>query len=248
VTTELGPDDVQIWYRQPESMTDAAVNAAAATLSADECARRDRFHFANDRRDYIVAHDLLRRSLSIYAHIIPNRWQFLAGAHGKPFISAPAQILRFNLSRTRGLVACAVTRDMHVGIDVERMDRAVEVDLLAARYFSDSEIAALERAAGNARFFELWTMKEAFIKAVGVGLSQPLNTVSFDLDENEPLIHFAAPTGFNASEWHFALYSPMFDTRLAVAIHTPTRRKIDWHAHDYESGNPVTIRPIRTTG
>jgi 4'-phosphopantetheinyl transferase len=138
---------------------------------------------------------------------------------------------------------------MQVGIDVERLDRAVNVDLLAARCFSDSEVAALGRS-GSARtyFVELWTLKEAFLKAAGSGLSQPLHSASFDVDETLPLVHFSAPTGFNASEWHFALYSPRPETRLAAGVHNPAARKIRWQAHDYDSRDSVAAGPVRTTG
>jgi 4'-phosphopantetheinyl transferase len=214
------PHEVHVFFRDTASATAPVVQAARDTLSADERARADRFHFTEDRRDYTLAHDLLRRCLSHYRPVAPVAWEFHTEPAGKPFLAGNGS-LSFNLSHTRGLVACAIGPGMAIGVDVEEAARVIDAAAIAERYFSPSEVASLTRCAGPAhrlRFLELWTLKESFIKAVGIGLSQPLNSMSFGLEE-EGAIAFEPPAGFTPSEWHFALYEPPGSARIAVAAH-----------------------------
>ncbi|MES2945307.1 MAG: 4'-phosphopantetheinyl transferase superfamily protein [Pseudomonadota bacterium] len=118
----------------------------------------------------------------------PKDWRFTAGSYGKPQLSA-GQLdidLRFNLSHTHGMVAVAIAIGLDVGIDVERIERRVADDMaIAEAYFSPSEQAQLHAITDPAQrrlaFIDLWTAKEAFIKALGRGLSMPLDSFSVDL-------------------------------------------------------------------
>jgi phosphopantetheine--protein transferase-like protein len=214
----LGPHEVHIWFRTTGSAGTADVQAARATLSAGERQRADRFHFSDDCRDYTLAHDLLRRTLSTYRSVEPDGWHFQADAAGKPFLADDPR-LSFNLSHTRHLVACAIAAGPPVGIDVERAARMLDAGAIARRYFSADESASLARCRDKdhtMRFVELWTLKEAFVKAVGAGLTMPLDSMSFALDEGG--IVFEPPPGYAASEWHFALFEPSGEARLAVAV------------------------------
>ena len=247
VALSLDADAVHVWYRVTETAPVTPAPIDESVLSIDECERRDRFRFPEDRRDYAHAHDLLRRSLSRYAPTPPQEWSFNAGAHGKPFLADGG--LSFNLSHTRGLVACAIARSLSVGVDVERTARALDFDKLAARFFSAQETASLSsgRTDSGTRFFDLWTLKEAFIKAIGKGLSQPLSSFSFDLDGDERIVRFTAPPGFDAAEWRFALYAPMPDARLAVGVHAPRQETVRWRARDAHAVDAGSIDPIRTS-
>ena len=213
--------DVHIWYRETESLGPDAIGAAEATLSADERTRCDRFHFSHDRRDYAVAHDLLRRSLSRYSPVPPAEWRFDTDQYGKPSIKRSGEPSpSFSLSHTRGLVACAIASGMQVGVDVERVERNIATTDLAERYFSPDEAAALRHCHENARtrrFAELWTLKEAYIKAIGLGLSQVLAEFSFELDEDGS-IGVKPPPRADSGLWHFAVFAPSHHTRLAVAV------------------------------
>ena len=213
--------EVHFWYRFTESLDDAEAAADAAVLSADERARADRFVFARDRRDFVAAHALLRRSLSICADVRPADWTFTTGAHGKPSVAAgsDAPPLAFNLSHTQGLVACAVALDGEIGIDVESAGRVASVGALAARFFSAGEIAHLDACAGSQRgerFIELWTLKESYIKAIGTGLSHPLDSFEFDI-RNPAAITMTAPADTGVDNWTFALMAPSPQYRLALA-------------------------------
>jgi 4'-phosphopantetheinyl transferase len=137
---------------------------------------------------------------------------------------------------------------MPVGIEVERIDHQIEIETLADRFFSAPEAESLTRGRADARsrFIDLWTLKEAFIKALGTGLSQPLNAFSFDLDRDERSIGFNA-TGFDTAESQFALYAPLPDARLAIAVHARGNKPVRWHARGIQPHGMVAIEPIRTS-
>jgi len=213
--------DVQIWYCATQKTDGGSGDLLARHLSQEERARRDRFRFEEDRETYTVAHDLLRRSLSRNADVAPADWQFAVGPHGKPSIEnagADARALSFNLSYTRGYAACAIAGSGAVGVDIERTGQPDRVQNVAERYFSSSEIAwikAVPANARNARVIELWTLKEAYLKALGIGLSGKLNDVSFVIDGDRRV---DCPAALNSNEWHFALFKPFENVRLAVAV------------------------------
>lgn len=247
-----GPDtrEVHVWFRHTESATADAVEAARATLSPDERRQADQFRFAEDRRDYTLAHDLLRRCLSNYRAIEPSAWDFQRDAFGKPFLRSDSR-LSFNLSHTRHLVACVVGAGMPVGIDAERTSRTLDTEALVGRYFSSCEAAALARCSESARsasFLELWTLKEAFLKAIGLGLSLPLDAMSFAFDDGGA-IEFQAPPGFDSSEWQFALFEPRRGVRIAVAVRASTTSRFAARelAEDRPELGPGELRPLRRT-
>ena len=219
VPVTLGRSEVHIWYRA----TDSSARSAVSLLSADERTRHDRLVFPRDRRDFAEAHALTRRVLSLYEDVAPADWMFEIAAEGKPFLPRDrtgASPLSFNLSHTHGLVACAVARGADVGLDVELIGRAVDERGISMRYFTQAENALIhacpegERAA---RFIELWTLKEAYIKAVGRGLAHPLDAFGFAPAGAGDLV-FDPPPGENADEWTFALFAPAPQARMAVAI------------------------------
>jgi 4'-phosphopantetheinyl transferase len=199
--------------------------SCGALLSEEELHRHGKFRFADDRHLYLVAHALLRSSLSRYANVAPEAWCFDVGPNGRPEVSREQRFLtnlRFNLSHTRQLAACVIARDVDVGIDVERLDRNVDAESIACRYFAPSESAQLAILAGKdhaKRFLELWTLKEAYVKARGGGLSIPLNRFHFDLDDDgEWRIGFAAPNERH-DQWQFACLQPTANHIMSIAIH-----------------------------
>ena len=132
--------------------------------------------------------------------------------------------LSFNLSHTHGLVACAITSGSDVGVDVESIGRDV-TDGVAERFFSERENADLRQCATAAlrarRFIELWTLKEAYVKAIGKGLSHSLNSIVFDPSDRES-IRFLPPSDVEENSWRFALCAPTDAHCLAVAVrHDP---------------------------
>lgn len=215
--------DVHVRYRLTGALGDRELRDALALLSADERERHARFRVERDRREFAIAHALLRATLSEFGDAAPRDWRFETGPHGKPAlapgISAPP--LAFNLSHAHGLVACAVSRGpVLLGLDVELVTRATDWRGIASRYFSSAELAQIDRAPAAeraTRFFELWTLKEAFAKALGLGLSQSLDAAVFEV-AGGACTGCTLPDGMPAAAWTFALYRPAPDHRLAVAV------------------------------
>ena len=216
--------DVHVWYQATDALDDAAIAAAVAVLSDDEREQYGRFHFRRDARDYAAAHALLRLTLSRYGDRAPDSWRFDKDAGGKPFLVDPGAFrASFSLSHARGMVACAVTTAGDVGVDVECTDRSVSVFAVAARFFAPAEAACLERLDYDAQpggFFDLWTLKEALVKALGTGLATSLASLAFTVDAGGR-ISLDAPSEVAALDWQFGLFSPGPRHRLAVAARHP---------------------------
>ena len=219
MTRALAPGDVHVRFRLTGS-PDA--QRGAEWLSPDEHERAGRFVFDDDRESFVAAHALLRETLSAFANVPPPEWRFSTGPHGKPELAgAHAGIdLAFNLAHTRGVVACAVGRGVRVGVDVEPLAQRVDTLDLARRFFSPSEILALEACGEDerhVRFVELWTLKEAYVKAVGEGLSHPLETFGFGFDSPAGMT-FETRDGEDGAVWRFALFAPSPLYRMALAV------------------------------
>lgn len=212
---------IEAWFRETEALDAPALAEARALLSDTERVRHDRLVVERDRRDFAFAHALTRSALSKYdGTVAPAAWTFGTAEKGKPFLtSVTTRPLSFNLSHTRGLVACVVAPGLDVGVDVEALDRNVEADNVARRFFAGIEIDGLHALSGAervARFIDLWTLKEAYIKAVGSGLSHGLDAMSFVFLDTDEIV-FTPPSGVDATDWQFALFAPTPRYRLAVA-------------------------------
>ncbi|HEX3645072.1 MAG TPA: 4'-phosphopantetheinyl transferase superfamily protein [Vicinamibacterales bacterium] len=211
--------DVHVWFRATDALDAAAIAAAAAVLSDEERERYRRFHFARDARDYAAAHALLRQTLSLGGDRMPTEWRFEKTHAGKPrLIGDRTDRASFSLSHTLGMVACAVTSGAEVGVDVECVDRDVDADGIAARFFAPAEAAQLMDVKGEARrdrFFDFWTLKEALVKALGRGMAVSLNSLAFTVCAGGD-IRLDAPD-VDPGAWQFALFAPSPRHRLAVA-------------------------------
>jgi 4'-phosphopantetheinyl transferase len=168
----------------PEAVTAAALRASRAVVSAEEARRSEAFVFARHRSQHLLARALVRRVLSELTGCEPARWRFRANAYGRPEIEAPAEhrALKFSLSHTDGLLACLAAFDRQVGVDVEPLRPVPSLMEIAEAQFAACETEALRNLASeqqNQAFLELWTLKEAYLKARGLGLSGELSRVAF---------------------------------------------------------------------
>jgi 4'-phosphopantetheinyl transferase len=193
-------------------------------IDPEERARHDRFATDALRREFLVTRALARTTLSGFAKVDPRDWRFLAGPYGRPEILEPIEHrdIRFNLSNTRGLVACAVTLQPEVGVDVEWTPRSVELEDVARSHFAPeelSELLGLLPELRRSRFFDYWTLKEAYIKARGLGLQIPLEQFSFRLG-NPIQVSIDPRLGDVERTWSFRLGSPTPAHRLALAVRT----------------------------
>jgi 4'-phosphopantetheinyl transferase len=160
-------------------------------LSADERSRAGRFAFERDRRRYIVARARLRQLLGERLGVAPESLQFVYNPHGKPALARrPGQRdLRFNVAHCGEVAAYAFAGGREVGVDVEAVRELPDADDIAMRFFSRRERAAYMRLPAQERpqgFFNCWTRKEAFVKALGEGLSHPLEAFDVSLAPGKP--------------------------------------------------------------
>lgn len=212
-----------VWYAWVENCDRDDLERYEALLSAQERARLGRFAFPALAREYLVTRALCRLTLSRYAPVAPGDWAFIQNGYGRPEIHPRFSTrLRFNLSNCRTLVACVVTADADAGIDVESVDRPNELLALADRYFSADEVRLLRSAPESERrdiFFQLWTLKESYIKARGMGLTIALEQFSFDIRGPQIRVSFAPALNERNAGWQFELYRLGELHRMAVAIH-----------------------------
>jgi 4'-phosphopantetheinyl transferase len=220
-------------YDRPELVTPSQLALYRSWMTPEECARCDRYVFEHSRHEYTLTRALIRSALSLYADVEPTAWRFSTGSHGKPAIAGPRghEHIRFNLSNTRGLIALLIVRDHEVGVDVEDIDRKSQTVEVAERYFSPLEVDALwalPESERRARFFEYWTLKEAYIKARGLGLSLPLEQFSFVLDPRDrPIgIRFDPRLGDDPARWQFAQLELTPRHACAAAIALPSAQPV----------------------
>jgi 4'-phosphopantetheinyl transferase len=244
---------VVLRYCLTEFLSADALAAAFDLLSADERDRYGRFVRSADRRDFAIAHALLRRTLTDCGDRAPSEWRLVEGAWGKPHL--PPEIasdtqLSFNLTHTRGLVACAVTKRRAVGVDVEAIDTRLNALDLARRSFSPAEARAVQSATGSAvaeRFVETWVLKEAFVKALGTGLVSRLDDFTFGFEQPSS-IRFEPPPGVPALQWRFALFAPTGRHRLAIAVEDDSGSDAPLAAERFDGERAGgELAPVRTS-
>jgi 4'-phosphopantetheinyl transferase len=186
----LTANDVHVW-RAPLEPAAQALDRLAAWLSPEETDRSRRFRFSRDRHGFVAAHGFLRLAVSRYLGVDPCDLEFDAGASGKPRLAdAGSEDLRFNLAHTDGMALIAVTRGREVGVDIERIKPGFDWAELAPRYFSAPERAGLDALPAPQRSragYEIWTRKEAWVKAVGTGLTTDLLDFGAGPLEGEPV-------------------------------------------------------------
>ena len=219
-TPALAATEVHVW-RIALDCGDDVLAHMRDTLADEEKQRVDRFYFDKDRRHFLAGRGSLRAILAHYLDCQPGQVRFAYASQGKPML-AGATDLRFNLTHSHGLALLAVTRGREIGVDVERIRDDIDREPLAERFFSPVEVAALRSlpvALRREAFYRCWTRKEAFIKAIGKGLSLPLDRFDVTLTPGEPAAllatHYDPP---EASRWSMCNLSPGDGFAGALAI------------------------------
>jgi 4'-phosphopantetheinyl transferase len=217
----LDPDEVHVW-RGSLDVAPERIQSLSRTLSADERERAERFHFLRDRSRFVAGRGLLRILLGRYLQMPPDQLRFGYNSYGKPFLTNEDTFVLFNLSHSGALALYAVTCGREIGIDVECVGEDVDIAGLGARFFSSSEIAALDSLPADQKqraFFACWTRKEAYIKARGEGLSAALDSFSVSLKPAEPpaLLNVQNDSE-ESSRWSFLAIDPDPGYVAAVAV------------------------------
>ena len=191
-------------------------------LSSDEKARSERFYFEKDRNRYTVGRGLLRVILSGYLEIEPSQIEFVYGNQGKPALKSKMQgkVFEFNLSHSKDLALYILSWNRKVGIDVEYNQPMANMDDLAEKFFTPPESALIHSLFGDQKretFYKIWTCKEAYLKALGTGLTKPLDLVEIAL-ESEQAAKLMSRDGVECEGWHLGLFSPQTNYQGAVAV------------------------------
>jgi len=220
----LARHEVHLW-RIALAQTDDVYQKLRAALSEDEQRRAAQFKFEKLQKRFVIARGALRDILSRYTGLAAEKIAFEYEAHGKPKLATtmnPNDVC-FNLSHAEDLALCAVACDRPIGVDVEFVRQMDDTERIARRFFSPREsdvFCALPPEQQTGAFFNCWTRKEAFIKALGEGLSHPLDRfeVSFLEGESAALL-CTRPDPQEATKWTLqALYpAPNYAGALAVA-------------------------------
>ncbi|MDH3719533.1 MAG: 4'-phosphopantetheinyl transferase superfamily protein, partial [Planctomycetota bacterium] len=206
---DLPPGGVDLWYTPVEKACDEPLlSRYRALLTVDETQRARRFVFEKHRHQYLVTRGLVRTTLSHYFDVEPCDWVFVQDQFGKPHVAGPIELpLAFNLSHTEGLVICGVAALPMLGVDVERIDRDTETLTIAKRFFAEPEfeyLHSVDKADRRETFFQIWTLKEAYIKARGKGFHLPLGDFAFHFAPGTPaVISFLADLQDDPSVWQF---------------------------------------------
>jgi 4'-phosphopantetheinyl transferase len=220
--TVFDTNDVHVWLVDPAELDDAdLLREYHALMDAADRRKHDRYRFQQHRHACLLSRALVRTTLSRYCpDIHPREWKFVETANGRPEIAAgqASLPLRFNLSRTDGLIACAVALQRDVGVDIECIDLRRSTAAIAERYFAPAELRHL-RAERAERFFDYWTLKEAYVKARGIGLSIPLEQMAFEIGGDASIRAWFDPRlQDEPARWHFVLEYPTPRHVLALAL------------------------------
>lgn len=172
---QLAGADVHVWAA-PLNGSAEPLSSFAATLSEVERERAQKFHFERDQNRFITGRGILRALLGSYLGMPPEKVNFIYGPNGKPALASlsDTNALHFNLAHTGDLMVVAVTRACTLGVDVEHVRSISDAENIAGRFFSSSEATKLKMLPLDQQpeaFYNLWTRKEAYLKATGEGLS-----------------------------------------------------------------------------
>jgi 4'-phosphopantetheinyl transferase len=196
-----------------------ATSAYSAVLSAEELHRASRFRFDHLKTRFILCRGALRILLGRYLGVAPASVQFQYGSKGKPFVESG---LKFNVSHSGDLAVFAFAAELDVGVDVEQARSIPDMHQIASRFFSIEECADLQSvdiARRSQAFFNCWTRKEAYIKAMGDGLSIPLDSFRVSLHPDHEARLISVQNDPNATEvWSMQDFSPAVGFIGAVAF------------------------------
>jgi 4'-phosphopantetheinyl transferase len=219
----LTRDDVHVWQSRLDQ-EGPALQLFESLLDDEERRRAARWHFRIDRQRYTVGRGLLKLLLAKYLTCEPDAIRLWYNSYGKPGLTGedgPGG-LKFNLAHSDGLVLYVVTRGREVGVDVERIRPGVDWRELASRFFAPGEVAELSAVAPDLReqaFFAGWTRKEAYLKALGLGMAVPLDGFAVTLAPGRPAALVAAEHDpSQLGRWEFRELAPASGYVGALAV------------------------------
>ena len=190
-------------------------------LQPDERERAEKYKDMEARASFLIGRGMARTMLSEVTGVPPADWRFVEGAHGRPEVASPDTPYHFNLAHSHGAVACIVGRDREIGVDVEFFDRPAASQDVAARVCAPDELADINAATDaerQERFLVYWTLKEAYLKARGLGISVHMADVAFSLASGQPQFTPRGSLADADTRWMFRLAQPGAQHLMAVAV------------------------------
>ena len=227
---ELQGSEAHVWAASLD-VSEGDLASFRSLLSTEEIHRAHRFRFDVHRNRFIAARALLRSILADYLETGPDRIEFQYGQHGKPSLADQTRDLQFNLAHSEDLALIAIAGAGQIGVDVERVRVLNDFDELVARFFSTRETQVFHQVPTDeqpAAFFNLWTRKEAWLKATGEGIVRSLKHVEVSFLPGEPPRFMRLPNA-SPSEWLLHELSPGPDFVGALAIDSKIESVHCWH-------------------
>ena len=229
---DLKPGEIHLWFTFPDEIDDGdLLSDYKRLMTPEENKRHGRFRFQRHRHQYLITRALARTMLSRYTGIHSAGLQFLKNRYGKPelVLSKENPPVRFNLSHTQGLIACAVVLESDIGVDTEDMKRRNVSLGIADRFFSEKEahdLQELPEEKRRDRLYDYWTLKESYIKARGKGLSISLGQFTFRISDDEPLkISFDPRLKDHSEHWRFWLLKPTDRHKAAISVRNKEKQE-----------------------
>lgn len=218
-----GDIEAHLWRVDPRALADPAVHERCmALLSATERARHDRLAAPARRLELAAAHSLVRIALEQSTGTPASAWRVWRDSMGRPLVEGPVDNMHVSITHTPGLVACLVAPGRVVGVDAEQVSPRVPYMRIAEQVFAPRELDDLRELDDNARidrFFLLWSVKEAFAKARGDGLSAPLDKVEVTLSSDGAVeLMVPAACGAAGPSWHVRWSRPSPEHVMATCV------------------------------
>ena len=230
----LPPQVIDLWIVEPDKIQDLSLLRSYSTLlTSAEQNRVNSFCLKEHQHSALVTRALNRTVLSIYQNKSPKKWLFARNKYGKPELINGKLPLRFNLSHTQGMIICGVTLHNNLGVDVENITRINNLIKIAKNNFAPEEIQQLRTFQALdkiSQFFNFWTLKESYIKAVGKGLKIPLDGFAFTLPRTPgdiirlSVAYHNQPKKILQTDWQNWIFHGSIKHRIAISIQAPIKQ------------------------
>jgi len=223
-TSSLQHREVHVWRTWLDHSRDDLFQIKTY-LSEDEVEISSKFHFERDRTRYVISHGILRKILSQYLTTPPETICFVRDEFGKPVLETNPKDLKFNLSHSEDMALFAFTRSYPIGVDIEYIHPIKDIQLIAKSFLSSEEMKAFLKLPKNIQpdsFFRVWTRKEALTKAIGTGITVPLEQLEVGVNpEESPRLKFSQTNNLKHTNWKLVDLYPADDYIATVAVEIP---------------------------
>ena len=242
---QLSNNHIDLWFIAPTKISELLVQYLKTLLSKKEQEKLQHYKNLTAQHTALITRAICRLVLSQYTNTPPSDLSFIKNQHGKPELTNNTNKIRFNLSHNNDLIIIAICAKDDIGCDIENPLRKVNIEPLTRRYFSEQEhleICTLTPKIQQQRFFEMWTLKEAFVKATGIGISLGLDTFYFDKDVVNKEINVQFNESYPLNKGHiWQLYQQELEQQL-LAVCRSSKLKQSINILD---ANELTISKLK---